>query len=110
MRVPQGQEYNRYIRFYVNRVRPSDTKSGQSEIDYQEVRIEIVATDDETIAVTAKAVRDLLDRYPHGTVEGVTLEGCAFMDCVALPDEPDIADRMRMMLEFHFRVARTRTR
>jgi hypothetical protein len=107
-RIPQGTTSAR-IRFYMADIVPNGVKgiNGQASIDEQTVAIEVYGADDEVVSLAAQQIRNNLDRYPHGTYDGIILQGVEFVGAGFNPDEADRIDAVRFMLEFKIRVGRT---
>ncbi len=75
-------------------VDPHDSKTtahGAADLDQISFDVRSVADDVKEAAELDEAVRALLDRYPHGIVAGVRLDGVRYVSTINFP-EPDFSD------------------
>jgi len=70
-------------------VNPYDTKSGAADLDQVRLQIDSFDKDNSVAASLDAAIRNAIDRYPHGTVNGVLLDGVQFITTADFV-EPDI--------------------
>ena len=92
-------------------VDPYDTKTTtQGGADLDRVRVEIHSFADrvDTAATLDSTIRGVLDRYPHGVVNGITLDGVQYITTNNFP-EPNLNDDGQSIIfhyvsEYNFRV------
>lgn len=91
-----------YLVFHIapHGVEPYDTKSGAADLDRVRFEIHSFADRNDQAALLDQAVRAALDRYPHGAVNGVTLDGVQFITTNAFP-EPNLTDQGASII-FHY--------
>lgn len=71
-------------------VEPYDTKTGAADLDRVRFEIHSFAGQVDKAALLDEACRAALDRYPHGAVNGVTLDGIQYITTNAF-SEPDLS-------------------
>ena len=96
-----------YIRFLVSSVEPNDTKSGPSTIDDMFVQVDCFGRKEAQSEALNKAVREALDRYPHGIVDTIDLQGVRFMKGFMSPKGGDTGDFYQFTTIFQCRVGRS---
>lgn len=92
-------------------VEPFDTKTttqGGADLDRVRVEVHSFAASRDTAAILDSTIRSTLDRYPHGVVNGVTLDGVQYVTTSNFP-EPNINDDGATIIfhyvsEYNFRV------
>lgn len=109
-RVPQDLDRTKMaLRYYVTNTSPISRKNAATRMFNVFVTIEIyvplIREDaDADLVNAAKAVREALDRYPHGVVNTVNIQGVQYLDGGYHPDDPDIIDMSCYMQSYKFRV------
>ena len=103
-RIPQNNQEDTVLRFYVDDVDPVDVKNHSATMFNCFVRIEMYSNNDQDLTELATEVREALDRYAHGEVNGVFLAGVQFLRGKHYPDEPDMIDEQSYVQMYKFRV------
>lgn len=89
-----------FVVFNTVSVNPYDTKSGASDLDQVRIQVDSYAADNSTAANLNSAVRAALDRYPHGAVNGVTLDGVQYITTADFTEDNTSADGGGLIYHF----------
>ena len=110
--APQNAAFP-YVVFQIapHGVDPYDTKTttqGGADLDRVRVEIHSFADKTDTAATLDSTIRTTLDRYPHGAINGVTLDGVQFITTNNFA-EPNLNDDGATVIfhyvsEYNFRV------
>lgn len=103
-RIPQNNQEDTVLRFFVDDVDPIDVKNHSPTLFNCYVRIEMYSNNDQDLTELATEVREALDRYAHGEVNGVFLAGVQYLRGKHYPDEPDMIDEQSYVQMYKFRV------
>ena len=103
-RIPQSNQEDTVIRFYVQDVDPVHVKNHSPTMFNCFVRMELFSNNDQDLTELATAVREALDRYAHGVVNDVFLAGVQFLEGKHYPDDPDDLDAQSYVQMYKFRV------
>lgn len=109
-RIPQDMDRTKpALRYYMTNSDAINRKNAAARLFNCFVAVEIyvpltILDADVTLVEIAKAVREALDRYPHGVVNTVNLQGVQYIEGGYHPDDPDMIDMSCYMQSYKFRV------